>query len=247
VDVRPVDPHEPEDIERALSRFARDTKGGLIVTSSRLARVHRELIITLAARYPLPAIYAFRVYVTGGGLAFYGPDAVEPYRRAAAYVNRILKEEASGSPSASADQIRTGHQSSDRQGDRPRSAADAACPRRRGNRMIRRRQFITLLDGAAVAYPVGARGQQTGKLPTIGFLGADASAFTPWTAALVARLRELGWIEGRTIAIEYRWSLRRDRSRVCPPESRCHCHCRKRRPLGKAGDSSYPDCLCGGH
>jgi ABC-type uncharacterized transport system substrate-binding protein len=93
VDVRPVDPHEPEDIERALSTFARDTKGGLIVTSSRLARLHRELIVTLAARHRLPAIYSFRAYVTGGGLMFYGPDAIDPHRRAAGYVDRILKGE----------------------------------------------------------------------------------------------------------------------------------------------------------
>jgi putative ABC transport system substrate-binding protein len=69
---------------------------------------------------------------------------------------------------------------------------------------MRRREFIAGLG--AVAWPLAARGQQSGKLPTIGFLGADASAFGPWTAAFVARLRELGWIEGRTIAIEYRWS-----------------------------------------
>jgi putative tryptophan/tyrosine transport system substrate-binding protein len=71
---------------------------------------------------------------------------------------------------------------------------------------MRRREFITLLGGATVAWPVAVRGQQAGKLPTIGFLGADASAFAPWTAAFVARLGELGWIEGKTIAIEYRWS-----------------------------------------
>ena len=70
---------------------------------------------------------------------------------------------------------------------------------------MRRREFITLIGGGA-AWPLAARAQQGGKLPTIGFLGADASAFAPWTAAFVARLRELGWIEGRTIAIEYRWS-----------------------------------------
>jgi putative tryptophan/tyrosine transport system substrate-binding protein len=70
---------------------------------------------------------------------------------------------------------------------------------------LKRRSFITLLGGAA-AWPLAARAQQAGKLPTIGFLGADASAFSPWTAAFVARLREFGWIEGRTIAIEYRWS-----------------------------------------
>jgi putative ABC transport system substrate-binding protein len=70
---------------------------------------------------------------------------------------------------------------------------------------MRRRKFITLLGGAA-AWPVAASAQQVGKLPTIGFLGADASAFSPWTAAFVAHLRELGWIENRNVAIEYRWS-----------------------------------------
>ena len=70
---------------------------------------------------------------------------------------------------------------------------------------MRRRDFITLLGGA-MAWPMAAGAQQAGKLPTIGFLGADASAFSPWTAAFVAHLRELGWIENRNIAIEYRWS-----------------------------------------
>src|SRR6266446_10231167 len=69
---------------------------------------------------------------------------------------------------------------------------------------LNRRDFITLIGGAA-AWPLAARAQQ-GKLPTIGFLGADASAFSPWTAAFIAHLRELGWIENRNVAIEYRWS-----------------------------------------
>jgi putative ABC transport system substrate-binding protein len=72
---------------------------------------------------------------------------------------------------------------------------------------VRRREFITLLGGAAAAWPLAARAQQPGKLPTIGFLGTTtASAWGPWTAAFVQRLRELGWIEGRTVAIEYRWA-----------------------------------------
>ena len=70
-----------------------------------------------------------------------------------------------------------------------------------------RREFITLLSGALAARPLAARAQQQpNKLPTVGFMGANASVFSPWTAAFVDRLRELGWIEGRTIAIEYRWS-----------------------------------------
>jgi putative ABC transport system substrate-binding protein len=71
---------------------------------------------------------------------------------------------------------------------------------------MRRREFITLVGGAATAWPLAARAQQTGKLPTIGFLGTDASIWSPWTAAFVQRLRELDWVEGRTIAIEYRWA-----------------------------------------
>jgi len=71
---------------------------------------------------------------------------------------------------------------------------------------VKRREFIALVGGAAVSWPLAARAQQAGKLPTIGFLGADASAFIPWTPAFVQRPGELGWIDGRTVAIEYRWS-----------------------------------------
>src|SRR5260370_31287101 len=74
------------------------------------------------------------------------------------------------------------------------------------SRHTRRREAITLIGGAAT-WPLAARAQQVGKLPTIGFLGASTpSAWSQWTAAFVQRLRELGWIEGRTVAIEYRWA-----------------------------------------
>jgi putative tryptophan/tyrosine transport system substrate-binding protein len=71
---------------------------------------------------------------------------------------------------------------------------------------MRRREFITLIGSAATAWPFAARAQPAGKVPTIGFIGINASGFTSWYAAFAERLRELGWIEGRTVVIEYRWS-----------------------------------------
>ena len=71
--------------------------------------------------------------------------------------------------------------------------------------MIGRREFVSLLGDTTVAWPLTARAQPAGKRPIIGFLGTDAVAWRPWIDAFVERLRELGWIEGRTIAFEYRW------------------------------------------
>jgi putative ABC transport system substrate-binding protein len=96
VELRPVDTRDAGEIERAITAFARDSNGGLIVTGSSAASVHRELIIALAARYRLPAIYFARHFVTGGGLISYGPDYVDQFRRAATYVDRILKGEKPG-------------------------------------------------------------------------------------------------------------------------------------------------------
>ena len=93
VELSPVNARDAEEIERALGNFARSSNGGVIVTASALTTVHRELIIALAARHKLPAVYWQRVYVTDGGLISYGPDTIEQYRRAAGYVDRILKGE----------------------------------------------------------------------------------------------------------------------------------------------------------
>ena len=93
LEVIPVNVHDASEIERAVVAFARSANGGLIVTGSGLAVVHRELIITLAARHKLPAVYWDRQLVTGGGLISYGPDLIDQYRRAAGYVDRILKGE----------------------------------------------------------------------------------------------------------------------------------------------------------
>jgi putative ABC transport system substrate-binding protein len=93
VELRPVGLSDAAEIERSLAAFARDPNGGLIVTESAPSIVHRQQIIELAARYRLPAVYGQRFFVTGGGLISYGHDAIDPYRRAAGYVDRILKGE----------------------------------------------------------------------------------------------------------------------------------------------------------
>jgi putative ABC transport system substrate-binding protein len=93
VELRPADVRGTDEIERAVEAFAGGSNGGLIITSSTLAIVHRELIITLAARHRLPAVYPSRLFITIGGLAAYGPDSIDLYRRAAGYVDRILKGE----------------------------------------------------------------------------------------------------------------------------------------------------------
>jgi putative ABC transport system substrate-binding protein len=91
VELRPIDVHDAPEIERAVTAFAGAPNSGLIVTGSALTAVHRNLIIKLAARHKLPAIYWDRFFVTGGGLISYGPDSLDPHRRAAGYVDRILK------------------------------------------------------------------------------------------------------------------------------------------------------------
>jgi putative ABC transport system substrate-binding protein len=91
VEVSPINGRDAPEIERAIAAFARTSNGGLIVTASALAGVHRDLIIALAARHKLPAVYSGRVSVTRGGLISYGADLVDQYRRAAGYVDRILK------------------------------------------------------------------------------------------------------------------------------------------------------------
>jgi putative ABC transport system substrate-binding protein len=96
VEVTPLNIYDPDQIERAVAAFARSTNNGLILPPSASGSVHRNLIISLAARYKLPAVYTYRFAVTEGGLISYGPDAVDQFRRAAGYVDRILKGEKPG-------------------------------------------------------------------------------------------------------------------------------------------------------
>jgi ABC-type uncharacterized transport system substrate-binding protein len=93
VEISPVNVRDVGEIERAVTAFAHSSNGGIIVTGSALTQVHRDLIVRLAARHKLPAVYFERFFVTGGGLVSYGADMVDQFRRAAGYVDRILKGE----------------------------------------------------------------------------------------------------------------------------------------------------------
>jgi putative ABC transport system substrate-binding protein len=93
VELSPVNVRDAGEIERAIAAFANSSNAGLILTASALAFVHRNLIVTLAARHKLPAVYFARAFVAAGGLVSYGTDTIDQYRRAAGYIDRILKGE----------------------------------------------------------------------------------------------------------------------------------------------------------
>ena len=93
VEISPVDVRDAGEIERTVTAFAERPHGALIATASAYTRIHRELIIGLARRHQLPAVYPYRYYITSGGLLSYGPDPIDQFRRAASYVDRILKGE----------------------------------------------------------------------------------------------------------------------------------------------------------
>ena len=136
VELRPIDMREAGEIERAVTAFARSSNGGLIVTAGSGSAIHGDLIITLAARHKLPAIYGDRHFVTGGGLISYGPDRVDQYRQAAGYIDRILKgEKPADMPVQAPTKYRAGHQPQDRQGAGPRRAGASPADRRRGDRI----------------------------------------------------------------------------------------------------------------
>jgi len=92
-ELSPIDSRDPSEIEAAIAAFATEQNGGLIITGSQSALTHRNLIIALALRYRLPNVYGFRYYPASGGLASYGPDAIDVHKSTAQYVDRILKGE----------------------------------------------------------------------------------------------------------------------------------------------------------
>src|SRR5262249_30565563 len=127
---------EAAEIERGIATFARSPNGGLTVTAGGATQRHRNLIIALAARHKLPAVYNERTFVAGGGVISYGPQYLRQYRLPARLRGPLpTGREACRPAGAGSDQVRTGDQPEDSQGSRHRSACITACPRGRGDRM----------------------------------------------------------------------------------------------------------------
>ena len=161
---------DADEIERGIAAFARDPHGGLILTVGPAALRHREMIIGLAARHKLPAVYPYRFFATEGGLVSYGPDPIDPYRRAAGYVDRILKgEKPADLPVQAPTKYELVINLKTAKALGLDSAADAARPRRRGDRMKTARVHHAARRRGG-AWPLAARAQQAERMRRIGVL-----------------------------------------------------------------------------
>ena len=205
LEVIPVSMRDAGEIEQSVKTFARSPNGGLVVTASAAAIRYRDLIVTLAARYKLPAVYWARFFVAGGGLISYGPDLLDNYRRAAGYVDRILKGE---KPADLPVQAPTKYESIINLKTAKTlglTFPPAARSRRRSDRM-KRRQFITLFGGAVLTWPATARAQKS-PIPVVAFIsGRTREGDNPYLPALWEALAQSGFTDGKTMTFAARWA-----------------------------------------
>ena len=195
------------DLDTAFAIFVEQKVEAVLVESDPFFLARREQVVALAARHALAAIYAFREFATVGGLMSYGTSLSNAYHQAGVYAGKDSQgREARRSTCHAADQVRAGDQPQDGEGARPRRAANFARPRRRGDRVIGRREFITLLGGGAAVWPIAARAQQS-AMPVIGFLnGTSADGFARARNGFIQGLKETSYIVDQNVAIEYRWA-----------------------------------------
>ena len=196
-----------EDIAPAFEAL-KGRAEALYVVGDPLVNANRLRINTLAlGRAICRRCYEHREYVEAGGLMSYGANFPDLYRRAADYVDKILRgAKPADIPVEQPTKFDLVINLDHREGARPRRPADAARPRRRGDRMSSRREFITLLGGAAVGWPLAAPAQQP-SIPVVGFLTSLGQNERPnLIDAFRHGLSEVGFVEGRNVAIEYRFS-----------------------------------------
>jgi putative ABC transport system substrate-binding protein len=189
--------HGDAEIEIAIIALGREPGGGLVVFGDPFVQSHRAPIILAAARNNVPAVYTLSTFAKDGGLLSFGSDYEDIFRRAASYVDRILR---------GAKPAELPVQPQDRQSARANCAAIHPTACRRGDRMIRRREFIAGL-GSAAAWPVVARAQQP-AMPVIGFLSPQSADddFKIVTVPFLQGLKETGYVEGQNVAVEYRYA-----------------------------------------
>jgi ABC-type uncharacterized transport system substrate-binding protein len=192
------------EIESAVATAVQQRVGALIIGTDAYLNSRNRQIAFFALRHGLPTVSNTRENVVAGVLMSYGPNQTDSSRQAGVYIGRILKgEKPADLPVQQPDELLAGHQPQDREGARPRSAADAAGPRRRGDQ-LRRREFITLLGGVAVGWPLPARAQRP-AMPLVGLL-LSRSADQTILAAFHRGLKETGYIPGQNVSIEYRFA-----------------------------------------
>ena len=201
------------DINTAFETLIQQRVGGLVVPSDVFLITHEEQLAALALRHRVPAISQTRAFAAAGGLMSYAGSALGAYRQAGAYTGRVLKgEKPADLPVQQTTKVEliVNLKTAKALGlDRP---ASAARPRRRGDR-VKRREFITLLGGAAAAWPLAARAQQPERVRRIGvlmYLAADDAEGQARLAAFAQALKQLGWSDGRNLRIDTRWATADD-------------------------------------